>query len=101
VQPLLQWKRNKYYIFLVYVCSLRYPAYNAGAPCCHMWPARLYNIFPYYLVKGTILEREKKVIEHKMCVLISSINFSETFLILRTADRDIDFNQICNFSTDL
>jgi len=34
-----------------------------------MWPAPLCNIFPHYLTNGTILEREreKKVIEHKMC----------------------------------
>ena len=32
MQPLLQWKSNKYYIFLVCVCSLRYPARNAHAP---------------------------------------------------------------------
>ena len=28
---------------------------------CHLWPAQLYNIFPHYLIHGTIL---KKVIEH-------------------------------------
>jgi len=35
-----------------------------------MWPAWLYNIFPQYVINGTILE--KKVIEHKMFVLIFS-----------------------------
>jgi len=30
--------------------------------------------FPHYLTNGTILEY-KKVIEHKMCVLIFSTNF--------------------------
>jgi len=48
VQPLLQWKRN-YFIFWVCICSLRYPAHNAHAPYCHLWPASLYNIFPHYL----------------------------------------------------
>jgi hypothetical protein len=31
----------------------------------HMWPARLYNIFPHYLIYG-ILFLKKKVTEHKM-----------------------------------
>jgi len=32
--------------------------------------------------------REKKVTEHKMCVLIFSVTFFETFLILRRTERD-------------
>jgi len=44
-QPLLWWKRNKCYIFWVFVCSLWYPAYNEHAPYCHLWPIRLYSIF--------------------------------------------------------
>jgi hypothetical protein len=70
---LLQWNSNKYYIFLLCVCSLRYPAYNAHAPYCRLWPAWLYYIFPLYLINGTILD--KKVIEYKMCVLNFSTNF--------------------------
>jgi hypothetical protein len=31
--------------------------------------SRLYKIFPYYLINDTIF-REKKIIEHKMCVLV-------------------------------
>ena len=34
------------------VCSLRYPACNAHAPYCHLWPAPLYNIVPHYLIKA-------------------------------------------------
>ena len=62
VQPLLPWKSNNYYyIFWVCVCSLRYPACNALAPCCRLWPVRLYNIFffPCCLVNGTIFEKKK------------------------------------------
>ena len=73
VQPLLQWKGTKYYIFWVCVCSYRYPACNAHAPYCHLWPVWLYNIFPHYLINGTIFGG-KNVIEHKTCVLISSTN---------------------------
>jgi hypothetical protein len=69
VQPLLQWKTSKYYILWVRVCSLRYPACNAHKPYCNQWPVRIYVIFSHYLTKETSFG---KVIEHKMCVLISS-----------------------------
>jgi hypothetical protein len=54
VQQLLPWKSNNYYIFWMCVCSLRYPAWNSHAPCCHLWPLWLYNIFPHYLMNGRI-----------------------------------------------
>jgi hypothetical protein len=66
VQPLLQWKGNNYYIFWVCVCSPSYPACNAHAPYCHLWPGRIYHIFPHYFINGTILKKNEK------CVLISS-----------------------------
>jgi hypothetical protein len=50
------------------VCGLRYPACNAHAPYCHLWPVRLYNIFPPYLINCLILEKD--FTEHKMRVLI-------------------------------
>jgi len=34
-------KLNKYYIFWVCTCSLRYPACKAHALYCHLWPVRL------------------------------------------------------------
>jgi len=43
----------------VCVCSLRYPACNAHASYCHLWPARLYSISPHYLINGTIFEKKK------------------------------------------
>ena len=54
VQPLLLWKGNKYYIFWVCVFSLRHLACNAHAPYCYLCPALLHNIFPHYLINGTI-----------------------------------------------
>ena len=48
-------------------------------------PVLFYNIFPYYLLSGKILE--KKIIEHKMCVLIFCL--PETFLILRRNEGDM------------
>jgi len=50
VQLSLQWKSNKYYILWVGVCSLRYSACKAHAPYFHLWPMRLYNSFPHYLM---------------------------------------------------
>ena len=61
---------NKYYIFWVCVCRLRYPACKPHAPYyIVIWPVRLYHIFPHYLIKGAI-SRAKKVTEYRMCVLI-------------------------------
>ena len=31
--------------------------------------------FPHYQINGTIFEKNKKVIDHKMCVFIFSTNF--------------------------
>jgi hypothetical protein len=74
-------------MFLLCVCSLRYPACKAHAPCCRLWPAWLYNIFSTLSPKGHGFR--KNLIEHKMCVLIFSTILSETFLILRRIERDI------------
>jgi hypothetical protein len=41
----------------VCICSLRYPTCNEHAQCCHLWPAALYNIFPHYLINGTIKKK--------------------------------------------
>ena len=40
---------------------------GACAVLYHLWPVRLYRIFPHYLINGTIFGGEKKVIE-EMCV---------------------------------
>jgi len=52
VQPLLQWESITYYILLEYLYSFKYPACNAHAPYCHLWPARLCIVFPYYFITG-------------------------------------------------
>jgi hypothetical protein len=57
----------------VYVCSLRYPACNAYAPCSYLWPSPLYNIFQHYLINGKILEKKL------LCVLILSTTFVGNF----------------------
>jgi hypothetical protein len=57
---ILQRKSNEYYIFLVRACSLSNPARNAHAPYCHLWPARLYHIFPSYLTNLSFSNKSYK-----------------------------------------
>jgi hypothetical protein len=59
-------------IVSVCVCNLIYPACNAHASYCHLWPVPFYNIFSHYLINVTISETG---IEHKMYVLIFSAAF--------------------------
>jgi hypothetical protein len=47
----------------VCVCSLRCPACNAHAPYFHLWPTRLYEIFPQRH------DFRKNFTEHTMCFL--------------------------------
>jgi hypothetical protein len=54
----------------VCVCSLRYPACNAHAPYCNMWPAPLYHIFPH---KHDF--RKKKLLNTK-CPILMKLEFS-------------------------
>jgi hypothetical protein len=55
--------------FELCVCCIKYPACNAHAPYSYLWSVQLYNIFPLYLINGTI---KKKVTERKVCVSIFS-----------------------------
>ena len=69
----------------VCVCSVRYPAWIARAPYCHLWPAQLYNIFPHYLINGAVFGKRLLIIK---CVFWFSLqSLSETFLILRKNER--------------
>ena len=115
MEPLFQSKSNKYGIFWVCVCSLRYPACNAHGPYCHLWPVRPHCIYISTLPHKRHIFRKKNVTEHKMCELIFSANLSQTFLILRRNDPDMikkvywssckcllflsDYNTTWNFST--
>jgi hypothetical protein len=52
--------------------------------------SRLYNIFPHYLINGTIFEKQ---LLNLKCVFWFPLQlFSETFLILRRIQRDIIIN---------
>jgi hypothetical protein len=54
---------------------------------CHLWPGRLYHVFPHFLVNDTIFRR--KLIGYKFWVVISLKILSENFLILPVIQRDI------------
>jgi hypothetical protein len=81
---------KKYYTFWVCVCSFSYPAGKAHAPYSHLWPVWLCHIFPHYLINGTIFR--KKLLNIKCVFGFSLQSLSETFLILRTIQRDIIIN---------
>jgi len=68
-------------MYIWYVCSLSRPTCNAHAPYCYLWPVRLYNIFPRYLINCMIFGK-KRAIEHKICILILFTILSRTFLFL-------------------
>jgi hypothetical protein len=52
----------------------------------HMWPAPLYNVFPHYLTKGIIFERNKLL--NIKCVFRFSLRLlSGAFSILRSNER--------------
>jgi hypothetical protein len=55
------------------VCIFRYPACNAHAPCCILFPVRLYRTFQHNPINGKILDK-KKLMNIK-CVLIFSTTF--------------------------
>jgi hypothetical protein len=61
---------------------------NAHALCCHMWLVHLYSIFPHCNINGTIFFL-KKVIGHKMCVLIFCTVLSKTFDMIYNMIYDI------------
>ena len=89
MQPSLQRKINKYYIFCLCVCSLRYLACNAHAPR-HLWPVRLYHIFPQYLMNRTIFG--KTLLNTKFLFWLYLQYLHETFLLLRIIKWGIIIN---------
>ena len=88
VQSFLEWKCNNYNTTWVCICSPRYAACNIHLLYCHLWPAPLYNIFPRYLINGTIFE--KSYWAGNMWVDILYNFFSEKFFILRRIEWDIE-----------
>ena len=67
------------------ICSPRYPACNAQAPYCHLWPVRLYNINPHYLINGTT-SKKKSYWTQNVCLDLST-SLSEIIFIPRTSEQ--------------
>jgi len=80
---MLQWKSNKFYIFWVCVCSLRYPAFKAQAPYRHMCP--VLNIFSLYMIHGWIFKKTILNLKRVFCYYLQLL--PEGFLILRRTER--------------
>ena len=79
-------RRALLYIPRLCVCSLTYPACSAHAPYCHLWPARLYNIFSTLPHKRQ--DFRKKLSNIKCVFRVPLQLLAEIFLILRRTDRD-------------
>ena len=89
MQPLLQCKCNEYYVFRVCVYSRSYPACNANAPHCYLWPARLYSLCTHHLINGTIFGGGGKLLNIKYVFRFSLQLLSEAFFIIRRSERDM------------
>jgi len=89
VQLLMQWKSNQYYIIWLCTWRLSYPACNVHAPCCRLWPAWLYSIFPHHLTKTQFLEKEISLLKIKYAFSIYLKLLYEIFLILWRNEREI------------
>ena len=70
--PLLAWKSNKYYISCVSVCIRSYPACNAHAPYCHMWPVWPYHTF-YQIISKTANGGGRVLNIKRVCAYLSRI----------------------------
>jgi len=64
----------------MFICSLRYPACNANAPYCHLWPAPTLKYF--FTLSHKQHDLKKKVLNKKMCVLIFYTTFVWNLIIL-------------------
>ena len=67
--------------------ALGIPACNAHAPYFHLWPVRLYNIFPHYLIYGKGL-KTKQVLEINLYFNFL-YNFDGDIFILKRTERDM------------
>ena len=78
------------YVFLPHLSSIQN---TYTLLYCHVWPVRLYHIFPHYIINGTIFGI---VMEHKIWVFIFLTNFSWNISILRRSEWDMQKNINCS-----
>ena len=80
--PLLLWKRYKYYILWVWVCSLKYSAWNTQAPYCHLWLSGC-TFFSTLSYKCHEFSKQSKHHNILCCVLLC---LSALYLIIRKTE---------------
>ena len=69
VNPLLQWKRNRYYMLWVCVCSLRYPECRAHAQCyIDICGLSGFTRFLYRHIRESTIAVEKEHVLHALSV---------------------------------
>ena len=88
MKPLLLWISNEYYTTYLYICNVRYSAWNAHEPYFYLWPVPPPPPQQYF---STLCHKrhdfsKKKLLYIKMCALISSTTFGERALILRKSE---------------
>ena len=87
MQPLLQWKSNKYYIFCVCVCvplGIHHAIHLHHIVICSLSGSKYFSTLSY---KWQFFL--KTVIDHKMSVFIFSTTFVQNILILRRKEQDV------------
>jgi hypothetical protein len=60
-------------LFLPQLAGMKIAFFFRSAIHCHLWPVRLYHVFPLLSHERHVFRR--KVIQNKVCVLISSTTF--------------------------
>jgi len=76
--------KKQYYIFQERAFAALYSAWNVKVPYCHLLPTLFYNIFPHYLINGTIIE--KTLLDVKCVFQFPLQLLYETFLNLRITE---------------
>ena len=79
------------FTYRVCVCNVRYPACNAHAPYCHLWPFQLYNIFSHYFINGTIFVR-RDLLNRKRVIWFYLQILCEKCFVLRGIQSDMITN---------